>query len=313
MNYVVFDLEWNQCPNGRDHGEKQLPFEIIEIGAVRLGTKDSFHQVIIPRVYKRLSSHTKKIVTLTNRDLQNGRPFPETVRRFLKWAGKDAVFCTWGESDLTELQRNMNYYQMLHMLPGPFPFFDVQRLFAAAFDQAQCRRSLEYAVDFLGIDKTKPFHSAFSDAYYTAEVLKRIDPEYFRKYESIDTYQNPKRKTDEIFTAYETHSVFISREFDTKEALMRDPELRATPCCICGKKTRRKICWFSANTKRHYCIAKCKTHGWIKGEIRVCHNDEGRFFGKKTLRMCDDAAFVELKERKRQLKEKRRKKEEKLT
>lgn len=38
MNYIVFDLEWNQCPYGKDK-ENQRPFEIIEIGAVKLNGK----------------------------------------------------------------------------------------------------------------------------------------------------------------------------------------------------------------------------------------------------------------------------------
>ena len=36
MNYIVFDLEWNQCPYGKGKENKRLPFEIIEIGAVKL-------------------------------------------------------------------------------------------------------------------------------------------------------------------------------------------------------------------------------------------------------------------------------------
>ena len=36
MNYIVFDLEWNQCPYGKDRENKRLPFEIIEFGAVKL-------------------------------------------------------------------------------------------------------------------------------------------------------------------------------------------------------------------------------------------------------------------------------------
>ena len=43
MNYIVFDLEWNQCPDGKEKEIKDMPFEIIEIGAVKL---DSQRRVI---------------------------------------------------------------------------------------------------------------------------------------------------------------------------------------------------------------------------------------------------------------------------
>ena len=55
MNYIVFDLEWNQNPDGRKHPDSRLPFEIIEIGAVKLNEKreiiDTFQCLIKPKVY----------------------------------------------------------------------------------------------------------------------------------------------------------------------------------------------------------------------------------------------------------------------
>ena len=39
MNYIVFDLEWNQCPGGKKGANKKIPFEIIEIGAVKLNNE----------------------------------------------------------------------------------------------------------------------------------------------------------------------------------------------------------------------------------------------------------------------------------
>lgn len=36
MNYIVFDLEWNQSPGGKKYSNSRLPFEIIEIGAVKM-------------------------------------------------------------------------------------------------------------------------------------------------------------------------------------------------------------------------------------------------------------------------------------
>ena len=39
MDYIVFDLEWNQCPDGKEREVPALPFEIIEIGAVKLNSE----------------------------------------------------------------------------------------------------------------------------------------------------------------------------------------------------------------------------------------------------------------------------------
>ena len=36
--FIVLDLEWNQSPAGKEGSMNRLPFEIIEIGAVKLNT-----------------------------------------------------------------------------------------------------------------------------------------------------------------------------------------------------------------------------------------------------------------------------------
>ena len=36
MNYIVLDLEWNQSSRGKQYTVLGLPFEIIQIGAVKL-------------------------------------------------------------------------------------------------------------------------------------------------------------------------------------------------------------------------------------------------------------------------------------
>ena len=78
-----------------------------------------------------------------------------------------------GISD-AQITQNEELLSMLGQLPGPLQFYDVQKLYAIAYDPEHERRSLEYAIDFLEMDKDIPFHRAFSDAYYTAGILKRI-------------------------------------------------------------------------------------------------------------------------------------------
>ena len=42
MDYIVVDFEWNQSAYGKGSTNKKLPFEIIEIGAVKLNEKRQF-------------------------------------------------------------------------------------------------------------------------------------------------------------------------------------------------------------------------------------------------------------------------------
>ena len=100
MDYIVFDLEWNQCPNGKDKENKHLPFEIIEIGAVKLNenreTSQRFHRIIKPVVYEQMHFRTQEIIRIDKESLNQGVTFPSALRDFLEWCGPDACFCTWG-------------------------------------------------------------------------------------------------------------------------------------------------------------------------------------------------------------------------
>ena len=177
MNYIVFDLEWNQSASGKRFVNKKIPFEIIEIGAVKLNRNmkeiDRFNELVRPKVYKNINKITGNIVHLDMNQLKNARPFSKVMESFLDFCGKDYVFCTWGNLDLIELQRNMKFYSMPSLSQKPIKFLDVQKLFALQFEGEKSQHTLEYAVDVCGIYKDIPFHRAFADAYYTAKVLKR--------------------------------------------------------------------------------------------------------------------------------------------
>ena len=84
MNYIVLDLEWNQCPYGKAKEIEKLPFEIIEIGAVKMNEKkeiiDTYHRLIKPVIYRKIHFRTKEVITVTMEELQEyGVLFPEAA------------------------------------------------------------------------------------------------------------------------------------------------------------------------------------------------------------------------------------------
>ena len=110
MDYIVFDLEWNQSNTGKEKEIDRLPFEIIEIGAVKLNNKreitGKYNQLIKPKVYREMHYVTQKLIHLEMDELETGKSFPEAATEFLEWCGKDCLFCSWGPLDLTEFQKN---------------------------------------------------------------------------------------------------------------------------------------------------------------------------------------------------------------
>lgn len=202
MNYIVFDLEWNQSPGGKKYANSRLPFEIIEIGAVKLNEKkeiiDSFQRLIKPQVYNWIHDSIHEVIHVNYKDLAHGTPFPQAVQEFIRWCGEEYCFFTWGNQDVMELQRNMKYYELLRLIPGPVTYYDVQKLFAIRYEENGERRSLEFAAEKLQIKKKMDFHRAAADAYYTACILQRIEDEYILPNSTLDVYQNPKSKKEEI-------------------------------------------------------------------------------------------------------------------
>ena len=119
-------------------------------------------------------------------ELKDARTFPQVISDFFSWCGQDAQFCTWGSLDLVELQRNMSFYRMENPLPYPLFYYDVQKLFSLLYEDGKTRRSLKDAVEFLGIRKEAPFHRAFEDTYYTAEIMGLEEWDRDKEYRTVD-------------------------------------------------------------------------------------------------------------------------------
>lgn len=310
MNYIVLDLEWNQSGSKYDK-DCGLPFEIVEIGAVKLNKKfeiiGQFNEIIKPQIYKSIHYITSQIVHVDKEELEKGRTFPEVMQDFLKFCGKDYIFCIWGTLDLTELQRNMVYYGMDELSKGPLKYYDIQKFFSLYYEDGKIRRALEYAVDFLKLEKDIPFHRAYSDAYYTSKVFKIIDSadSSIKKYVSYDVFMTPQSKRDEIKVKFKTYFKYISREFPDKNIAIEDKAVSSTRCYLCGRNAKQEIKWFSVNGKHYYCLAFCKRHGYLKGKIRMKKADDGNFYVIKTLKQVDQNGANEIIEKQEKIRKQR--------
>lgn len=306
MNYIVLDLEWNQSSDGKEEESKLLPFEIVEIGAIRLNSErqmvSEFSELIKPQVYHEMHHITRKLIHLQMDQLEHGRPFAEVAEQFFEWCGEDPVFCTWGAMDLTELQRNLSYYGMQTLADGPFPFLDVQKLFSIGFEDRKSRRSLEYAIDYLKIEKDIPFHRAFSDAYYTAKVLALLDQEVLRNY-SYDVFHIPKDRQSEIHVQFDTYAKYISRGFADKAQAMEDRTVSSTKCYLCRRSLRRKIRWFTPNGKHYYCVSYCDRHGYMKSKVRMRKSEDKMVYVVKTEKFITEAEVKAIRDKQKKSKD----------
>lgn len=300
-HYIVLDLEWNQSPMGKDSSADRLPFEIIEIGAVKLNSGlqivSEFRRLIRPRVYREMHFIISEVTHMSIEELnQEGTSFMNAMKEFLEWCGTDYSLCTWGPMDLTELQRNIVYHGMEIPFGWPLLYYDVQKIYALVKGQGQ-RESLDRAVEELGLAEERPFHRALDDAYYTGRVMGAMDFYSMVEYVSVDYYRVPETEEEEIYLEFPSYAKYVSRQFEYREQVMEERRMTDMVCYKCRRMLRKKIRWFSANQKFYFCLAICPEHGLFKGKIRIKKTEDGQVYAVKTVKQVDEegARAVEIK------------------
>ena len=177
MHTIVFDLEFNQDPS--DERFPKTLFEIIQIGAIKLdvdfNTLATFNRLIKPTLYRKITPLVTDLTGITMEQLQSEEDFPQVYQDFNAFiGGSDGILCSWGLSDIKALFRNVDYFD-LDKEPLPRLFINLQPLVSKHLGLSSKKMlRLEYAVEALNIAKQYDFHHALHDAYYTAELLKKV-------------------------------------------------------------------------------------------------------------------------------------------
>lgn len=181
MNYIIFDLEFNQKhPNDKNTKSPSLMFEIIQIGALKLNehleTIDSFNALIKPTVHTIIHPYVEELTNITTDQVSMWKTFPETYRNFLEFAGtSDIIWGVWGSDDITQFIKNIRF----HNLPDSNlskSYIDIQKHASKYCNYPEgCKIGLKNAVDTLNIIRNNEFHNALNDAFYTSEVFKCIN------------------------------------------------------------------------------------------------------------------------------------------
>jgi Inhibitor of the KinA pathway to sporulation, predicted exonuclease len=186
MNYIVFDLEFNQYYNSAKDpaaaNNPNCPFEIIQIGAVKLDEHfkkiSIYNNFIKPEIYSRLSPFVSEITGITEEALRSAPDHSFVYKDFMHFIGKEScVLCVWGKADIKELYRNFSYHNFdISILPKEY--IDLQKYASKYFNCPKgILMGLKNAVELLHIPINNSFHDALSDAKYTAKVFRKISNE----------------------------------------------------------------------------------------------------------------------------------------
>lgn len=303
MNYIVLDLEWNQSPEGKECSKSNIPFEIIQIGAVKLDDQfnivSEFDRYVRPNLYEKLHKKVEEIIDISIEELnEKGEDFVTAADDFFEWCGSDFTFCTWGGTDLIELQRNCAYYKVNYKFPRPFLFYDLQKLYSINFSDGKTRITLQHAVEEQQISSDFEYHRALNDARYSAMIMKSLDFNRVGKFYSIDTFIIPQNKKEEIHINFGNYEKYISRGFSSRENAALDKEVRACKCFICGKPMDKKYKWFSTNARVYYGLFECAEHGLIKGRFKIRSTDNKKYYAVRILKLTDKIGEEQIKQKK---------------
>lgn len=299
MNYIVFDLEWNQ-PMSKNSAiykkiGKALSCELIQIGAVKLDEKKrmiaSFNQYIAPSFYKKLNPRISKITGISQKELDSAPSFEKAFSNFISWCGNDSALISWGADDIQVLAKNMSLFPVNKNIPN---CFDAQNHFSQLMQTGKNRLSLRNAMSIYDINPSPDheFHNAVDDAYYTALVIQKLgDMSELKEYEcSINWDKINERHRINEQNDIERKVRSINATFETGFALK-------PPCPICGKETSVTEGYLPEDRYNWLGLSDCPTHGLVKTHLNFTKAEKSGFIVKRFAELSEEQhpAYIKTK------------------
>ena len=276
MTYIILDLEWNQPISYQSRTYKEvgdkLIFEMIQIGAVRLGPDltpaEAIFIPIAPTHYLRIHPRIRRMTGLDSEKLAGAPNFREALRQFVSWCGENYTLLTWGCDDISVLYQNISFFHCDDIvLP---PLCDIQKLFSEVH-HLKDRSGLKTAMEMTGIhpEESMSFHNALYDAWYTALVFKTLpDPSAVLNY--------PQKPRSLIHSRKGAREKTPGEVFDTVREALRSETVIHPVCPRCGRVLALDGEYIKQSADKYIAVAKCKNHGRILIRLRFRIDENGK-------------------------------------
>lgn len=246
MNYIIFDLEWNQPSAPTDKSAALRHGEIVQIGFFvldeTLNTLAKDEITVKPVVYPTMNQYVSILTGITQEQAESGLPFPAALEKMAEYFNGETVLFTWGDDDLPILKENMAYHGITLPLP---PHYNLQRIFCAQTQTPAVQIGLKTAAEHFGINTNVQTHDALNDSYITLLIARQL-----RLPEGIEQYHR-KNRAPEKEPPWLSEAPILTEETDYLGSIDGMAAFCAdlfTACPICGKKVKiRKFCRFHEN------------------------------------------------------------------
>lgn len=290
MNYISLDLEWNQAYAQKALAvqkrlECRLRGEVIQIGAVKLDEDlnliGSYRIIVKPKFFKVIQRYVMRLTGIDQEMLDHGTPLPEAIERFHRWCGEDFAFLTWGPDDIPMLEDNLR----AHRLDGSWlhRVYDLQLIFNRQTDGSKNQRSLEYAMEYFGIEQNLPAHDALNDAYFTALVAQKLDV-------AAGVAGYDERRGSHLVTAVIGDADGGKKGFATAEALLADASIATPHCPLCQAPLTPLNAILHSKGQRYTRLFSCEEHGKLFLRLHMLRNFNGTLRAKYDILPAEEEA-----------------------
>lgn len=297
MYYITLDLEWNQAYYQKAMAVQKrlgarLRGEVIQIGAVKLNERlqpcGSCSIIVKPRFFGKIHRHVSRLTGITQDRMDHGMTLPAAAARFREFCGEDFAFLTWGPDDIPMLRENFH----VHDLDAGWleRAYDMQPMFNRQTDGENRQRSLEYAMQYFGIEQTLPAHDALNDAYFTALVAQRLD--IAAGIRAIEAEAEHSMAPLVLGDADAGEDGYV----DLGE-LLGCPEITAPACPCCGGKLTADGKMVHLRGQKYRRLYECETDGTLLLELRVYRNFNETWRGRRTFRAPTEEETAALRAR----------------
>ncbi len=173
-HYFVVDLEAT-CDEDRripPHEMETIEFGAVLVDASTLEVVEEFQTFIKPVRHPTLTPFCTRLTTITQGEVEGAPTFPSaiaSVRRFL--GERDALFCSWGDYDRKQLERDAARHGAL--LPFRGRHWNLKKSFSERLGTAK-RYGMAEALKLVGLELVGTHHRGIDDARNIARLLPWI-------------------------------------------------------------------------------------------------------------------------------------------
>jgi inhibitor of KinA sporulation pathway (predicted exonuclease) len=174
--FLVVDLE---ATCSEDDSISREEMETIEIGAVVVDSNtlqkiDEFQSFVKPIINPRLSAYCTELTSITQLEVEEAPTFQEVLESLISWLhpiNGQFAFCSWGEFDKIQIERDCYLHGLLNPLESLH--FNLKPLFSSSQSRKK-QYGMAKALRISGIKLTGTHHRGIDDARNLVKLLPFI-------------------------------------------------------------------------------------------------------------------------------------------